>query len=69
MQEIKQIEIYMQYNLGVSYRDGTGVAQSNATARKWFMKSALLSLTEPEVGGLSNKGKEALAEKKIWMKD
>jgi uncharacterized protein len=29
-------------NLGVSYRDGIGVAQDRSQARKWFEKAAAL---------------------------
>jgi TPR repeat protein len=30
-----------QFNLGILYYQGQGVAQSNAMARKWFLKAAL----------------------------
>lgn len=41
-------DAFAQYNVGVAYANGDGVAQDHASAVKWFMKAAEKDITEAQ---------------------
>jgi TPR repeat protein len=46
--EAEKGDPFAQYNLGVAYANGEGVAQDNAEAVKWFRKAAEKDITEAQ---------------------